>query len=576
MAAIDLERGLEHSGRRWGQERPELMDNFDSEMQEWEDQLQDIQRKIEEIYTEVQARRGGNEITSDNQKNGREMDCGPGHHGNGLFEAPDHHNKAHPGALNVPNHYSNSCNYSSNGYSYPVSHQNGYGYCHTNRASEIDELLQDYLDQGKQVNRKNNRARHVHFSDTIEVSQDIPAYQDEIKIRYGNERLGQGQFLGSFEEAENRKNRVSHMKSSTCKESSPNKESTGGKPPTGQRDVPAVRSTSQLPCVCSDSPALDRKFTPGVLGDRKCSSPSVLRKFGAMLQENEGKMLTETGVVTHQGAAPEPKCPTPGCQRRALGATTAAGRAPIRVSTQKCQADSDVLTAGTELSQESGLVLDSARQSSKDQRGGYSSSKGPQASPQQSQRRSQVMGSPKIRPRANSGTDRECHGERNRKPVHQLMEPKMDYRVSSASSGAQKIQRVGFPEQSELPSCGLVRDEGLIELLDMLEIQHEYSSSPRTGHTHYRQDPQQANAAELSPAKPRKSFSRPARPANQRPPSRWANHSPSARITAPSGPMYRPPSPLNRPLSPMTRTPSPALKHRSLISYSVQTETVIM
>lgn len=49
MAAIDLERGLEHGGRGWGKERPELIDNFDSEMQEWEDQLQDIQRKIEEV-----------------------------------------------------------------------------------------------------------------------------------------------------------------------------------------------------------------------------------------------------------------------------------------------------------------------------------------------------------------------------------------------------------------------------------------------------------------------------------------------------------------------------------------------
>lgn len=49
MAAIDLERGLEHGGHGWGQERSELMDNFDSEMQEWEDQLQDIQKKIEEV-----------------------------------------------------------------------------------------------------------------------------------------------------------------------------------------------------------------------------------------------------------------------------------------------------------------------------------------------------------------------------------------------------------------------------------------------------------------------------------------------------------------------------------------------
>lgn len=55
MAAIDLERGLEHSGRGWGQERPELMDNFDSEMQEWEDQLQDIQRKIEEVKMEAHS-----------------------------------------------------------------------------------------------------------------------------------------------------------------------------------------------------------------------------------------------------------------------------------------------------------------------------------------------------------------------------------------------------------------------------------------------------------------------------------------------------------------------------------------
>ncbi|XP_029902618.1 uncharacterized protein LOC115355845 [Myripristis murdjan] len=576
MAAIDLQRGLEHSGRGWGQERPELMDSFDSEMQEWEDQLQDMQRKIEELYNEVQARRGGNDVTIDNRKNGREMEYGLGHHGNGFFDVPDHRRKDHPVAVPVPNHHSNGCNYSPNGYGYPVSQHNGYGYCHTNGVSEIGDLLQDYLGQGKQVSRKNNGVRHVHFSDTVKVSQDLPAYQDDIKRGFGNERFGQEQFLGNFEETENRKNRVSHMKSSPCKESSPNKESTGAKPPLRQRDAPAVppRSTSQLPSVCPDSPALDRKtFTPGVLVDRKCSSPSVLRKFGAMLQENEGKMLTETGVVTHQGAAPEPKCPTPSCQRRALGATTAAGRAPMRVSAQKCQADSDVLTGEMEPGQEWGLATDSARQSHMDQRGGYGSSKGPLASPQQSQRRVQVAGSPKLRPRTNSGAERDIghgQGERTRRP--QFVEPRMDYRISSGSSGTQKIQRLGLPGQSELPSCGRGRDEGLIELLDMLEIQHEYSCSPRGGHTPCRQDVQQ----ERSPAVPRKSFSRPARPANQRPPSRWASHTPTARITAPSGPMYRSPSPLSRPPSPMARTPSPALKHQSPISYLLHTETVIM
>lgn len=51
MAAIDLERGLAHGGRGWGKERRDVVDNFDSEMQEWEDQLQDMQRKIEEVTT---------------------------------------------------------------------------------------------------------------------------------------------------------------------------------------------------------------------------------------------------------------------------------------------------------------------------------------------------------------------------------------------------------------------------------------------------------------------------------------------------------------------------------------------
>lgn len=522
MAAIDLERGLEHGGRGWGQERPELMDNFDSEMQEWEDQLQDIQRKIEELYNEVQARRGANDITADNQKNGVPLECGLGHH-----------SEAHPAAISVPHHYSNGYGYSANGYP-PVSHQNGYAYCHSNGVSEIGDLLQDYLGKGKQMSRKNNGARHVHFSDTIKVSQDISAYQDEFRRTSGNERLGPEQFLGSFEETENRKNRVSHMKSS------PNKENTGSKPPLGQRDALAALPTrSQL-----ESPALDRKsFSPGVLGDRKCGSPSVLRKFGAMLQENEGKMLTESGVVTPQGPAPEPKSPTPGCQRRAVGAAASPGRAPMRVPTQKCQADCNVLTAEIEPSQEWGVASDSGRQS------------GSKASQQW---RSPVTGSPKIRPRTNSVAERDGGLVQGRKP----MEPKMDYRVSSASSGAQRMNRGGLAGQE-------LRDEGLIELLDMLEIQHEYSSGPRNGYAAYRQEPQQVNPPDLSPVKPKKSFSRPARPANQRPPSRWAGRTPTARITAPSGPIYRPPSP-------MTRTPSPARRHRNLIPYSLQTETVIM
>lgn len=517
MAAIDLERGLEHSGRGWGQERPELMDNFDSEMQEWEDQLQDIQRKIEELYNEVQARRGANDVMADSQKNGVEMDCGVGQ--NGSLFTTGHHDKTHQ-------HY-------SNGYCYPASN----GYCQNNGIHELGDILQGYLGQGKQASRKNNGGRHVRFSDTIKVSSDVASHQEDFTTRCESERNGQEKFSGSFVENENKKNRASQVKSSSCREGLMNKENGGGKPPYKQREV------QPRPGGPPESPALDRKcFGPAGLADMK-GSPSVLRKFGAMLHENEGKLLTESGVVSPLPQAAEPKCPTPSCQRKALG-----GRMPGRVPTQKCQADCDVQTAEAETSQDWASATDCGPQNQKDQRGGYSVLHG-QPSPQQSQRRAQVQGSPRPRPRAQSAAEK----DRARRTTPHQGEPKVDYTVLNGSPAT-------------LRSRAGLRDDGLIELLDMLDIQHEYSSNYGTRHGTHRQDSELDN--EFFTVQP-KSFSRPARPANQRPPSRWASRTPSARITAPSGPLSRPPSP-------RTRTPSPAPKQRNFIPYSLHTETVIM
>lgn len=384
------------------------------------------------------------------------------------------------------------------------------------------------------------------------------------------------------------------------RESSPSKDNTGAKPPLGQRDVaPGQPRAHHL----TESPALERKcYSPGILGDRKNGSPSVLRKFGAMLQENEGKMLNELGVVTHQGLVPEPKCPTPGCQRRASGAATAAGRAPGRAPAQKCQVDSNKLVPDAELGQDRGSVSDTGRHNQREHRGSYCSPKASRQSPGQSQRRSQVAGSPKVRHRVNSGAEKDG-GDRARRSSLEHLDPRTESRLFGSSPGAQKVHGGALAGHD----CSHVRDDGLIELLDMLDIQHEYTPSSRAGHTAYREEPQQvtfcvivlssefsycqyqladadalrfvfaqAHPAELSAAQQNRNFSRPARPANQRPPSRWAGRTPTARITSPSGPKYLPPSPLSRPASPMTRSPSPARKHRPFFSYSLQTETVIM
>lgn len=294
-------------------------------------------------------------------------------------------------------------------------------------------------------------------------------------------RVGPELLLRSFEESENRKNQMSHVAGYQHRECSPNKEHKLAKPPLVQREASAAHPRAQLP----PSPALDRK----------CSSPSVLRKFGAMLHENEGKLLTESGVVTHQRLTPEPKGPAPPCQRRGVGANAAATKASARVPGQKSSADTEVLTGDGELGQDWALVSDSGRQNQKDQRGGYGGPKGSHQSPQPSQRRSLAMGSPKVKPRANSGSDRDGgppQRERARKVSPPSVEPRMDYRASSASCGSQWAQRGGFSGQDGRGA----RDEGLIDLLDMLEIQHEYSPSPspRPAHTACRDDPQQVGS----------------------------------------------------------------------------------
>lgn len=59
QSAMDLRCRLEHSERDWLRERAELLERFDTERREWECQLKDMQRKIEELYCEVRAKRVG-------------------------------------------------------------------------------------------------------------------------------------------------------------------------------------------------------------------------------------------------------------------------------------------------------------------------------------------------------------------------------------------------------------------------------------------------------------------------------------------------------------------------------------
>ncbi|XP_062255793.1 uncharacterized protein LOC133965327 isoform X1 [Platichthys flesus] len=65
--AMDLRCRLEHNERDWSREKTELLERFDVERREWESQLKDMQRKIEELYCEVRTKREGTRLDGGRQ-----------------------------------------------------------------------------------------------------------------------------------------------------------------------------------------------------------------------------------------------------------------------------------------------------------------------------------------------------------------------------------------------------------------------------------------------------------------------------------------------------------------------------
>lgn len=98
-----------------------------------------------------------------------------------------------------------------------------------------------------------------------------------------------------------------------------------------------------------DSPAstLMTCHSPCGLIDRKCSSPSIVRKFGAMLQENEGKVLVD-GAVTPCSAPPSAKCNVGCCHSRwsCDSSNFVSGKSPAHGSALKSFSEVNILSAG--------------------------------------------------------------------------------------------------------------------------------------------------------------------------------------------------------------------------------------
>lgn len=495
----------------WGGDRVDLLDSFDSEMQEWEDQLQEMQKKIEELFNEVKARREA----SENSTNNKSLDitllpvsseCSQ--RANGYFHGPSAQpNNIRPVhqcsdmavrrsfGFQYPNDYCNGSklNPLSNGGHYPAS-------CHdTERQGATLDILNGYLEQGPQFG---NIQRNLGTPNANpKVHPVVHGYPENIKTSSVTNR--------TFEDIENTKNKKANLDESH----STRKDSISGKNlplenfANKQRDAPPVppRSTHH-----------DSQRQPNrkcLLVDRKSGSPSVLRKFGAMLQENEGKTLIEDGVVTTV-IPTERLASTPVCQRK-----LSVGRASPRVPVQRCLTDCD---AELEPGQEPRAAVIS--------------------------RHVLLNGASNASPSHKKASESKEH-----KMGFQGQDLFSDYRMVERilGAGSQEYGKVHV----EIGVDTRWGSDNLDQLLDMMEL--ENNKNQRATFTQQKDIKQVSR--ESSPAPRRTSFSRPARPANQRRPTRWATPTPSGRIEPKSCP------------------PSPSVKGRRFLnSYSLHTETVIM
>ncbi|XP_035276079.1 uncharacterized protein LOC118228776 [Anguilla anguilla] len=663
MAAMDLQCRLDHGEGRWGQDEAKLLERFDAERKEWESQLRDMQKNIEELYNEVKARREGNTTGLDSktqdsfppnfEKNVQPAPSNhpcngyfhpPNHHSNGINNPMDHHGNPFNTAL--PDHHSNGgydpVGCQSNGYSYHNHHSNGGShpadhYSNGRRDSaevELEDILNSCLGPGlKHVPsscgqtaslRATDGCQGVEHSqprpacdgderqkctgvvnsalkDIARVSEDLCSYQNAIRKKSSDTRSEADSPW--FEEVENVKNKQPDWMSqrgdnSWETASRGSNKADGVKPSSGKPEAPPIppRTTSSY-MNSSNSPEpqfpVRESFTnrkchsPCVLTDRKCTSPSVLRKFEAMLQENEGKTLTDSGVVTNIVPA-ESKCNTGSFHCR-VGNTKSSAFVPV----QKWHPEASTLPAEIDCRADCRPA-----DSQKFPRGHFqpmdrepvgksmptdfrSSPKGPWRSPAMAKKgvgqgfEGENVSEMGVRPRGvnsyspvqsvdnNVGSTWESRFQavnekpfRPTAPASQAQSPDFWYSCRGEEPNLRGYECSDrFQQGQKLALNGSGQHEDLIELLGMLGIEHQYDTAKTHPQTPCQQESPQEN--QKSSVSVKKAFSRPARPANRRPPSRWANRVPSAPVTH--------------------VTPFPDPPHKQTLSpYSYQIETVIM
>ncbi|XP_047216902.1 uncharacterized protein KIAA0408-like isoform X1 [Girardinichthys multiradiatus] len=467
--AMDLRCRLEHSERDWLKEKAELLERFDGERREWESQLKDMQRKIEELYFEVRSSRGGVTLDSmrpdDNAVHRLSMHSTST--GSSLLsdnsrsellssstQSEPARNPPSPGLVlnrnistesdacfqadslcrfNVGVQFSQSGPLkpellveprSEESWKQDLSGDNKKAvdtkeleafYCGSSGRGAPQEYVS--IRSGKGVHeipqsplwaelsygsdkKKSTTALNAALKEIARVSEELCSYQDEIRKKSGDKR-NQSESLCSSErhdkrflqveeascdlgqiyddlQALQRENWITLSPETTWRANISSSDtwmantadpyryrdtetSSGGysdmeaaappiPPRTSSWNLSSSNPDTEIHIAESPLPTVRKCHSPCVLLDRKCNSPSIVRKFEAMLQENEGKVFKD-GVLTSCSIPSSSNCNT-GCLLNRWSCD-ASKLIPNKLSTdwtvQKSFSEVNILTAGKDL-----------------------------------------------------------------------------------------------------------------------------------------------------------------------------------------------------------------------------------
>ncbi|XP_029694237.1 uncharacterized protein KIAA0408 isoform X5 [Takifugu rubripes] len=446
--AMDLRCRLDLSERDWSREKAELLERFDVERREWESQLRDMQKKIEELYCEVRAKREGTSrkqnLDVTNQLSIRSTSTGSSSlSGNSPSEPSSGSSRSGTARITSLPGFSHSRNVGAvDGGGHPTCFQEDHlsqyinaggqkehshhelielsslepwqqlsvtettdlgglshaapGYCMdlTICSSNSSETDSDGVSQSSprsepsygNEKKRNTTALNAALKEIARVSKELCSYQDEIRKKSGDRR-NQFEALCLQEDNDNHVKTVLEVDDALCDFSqiyndcveleqerwltlssentwqADRSSSTGTPgnlteldeaPPVPPRTSSWNLSTTAQPDTElhipeSPLPTMRKCHSPCSLLDRKCSSPSIVRKFGAMLQENEGKILID-GVVASCSVPANTKCNIGCCHNRwSCDASKLSDRKAVDVHVQKSFSEVNVLTAHKDL-----------------------------------------------------------------------------------------------------------------------------------------------------------------------------------------------------------------------------------